>query len=127
MGRIVLRPLFVLVLLAAATGAAQAADPAPLRAQLDELRAELGRIQLAQAQDPNLRTAALEVRLSRLEELIRQLTGRIEEVEYAQRQTSARILIISYGKERLANPNETEEAFAMNRRAVTVVNVTPTN
>ena len=39
----------------------------------------------------------------------------------------ARILIISYGKERLANPNETEEAFAMNRRAVTVVNVTPTN
>ena len=91
MGRIVLRPLFVLVLLAAATGAAQAADPAPLRAQLDELRAEFGRIQLAQAQDPNLRTAALEVRLSRLEELIRQLTGRIEEVEYAQRQTSARI------------------------------------
>ena len=39
----------------------------------------------------------------------------------------ARILIISYGKERLANPNETEEAFAQNRRAVTVVNVTATN
>ena len=86
-----MRHLSALVLLAAAAGAAQAADPAPLRAQLDELRAEFGRIELAQAQDPNLRTAALEVRLSRLEELIRQLTGRIEEVEYAQRQTSARI------------------------------------
>ena len=39
----------------------------------------------------------------------------------------ARILIISYGKERLANPAETEEAYAQNRRAVTVVNVTATN
>ena len=39
----------------------------------------------------------------------------------------ARILIISYGKERLANPADTEEAFAQNRRAVTVVNVSVTN
>ena len=38
-----------------------------------------------------LRTAGLEIRIARLEELLRQLTGRIEEVEYAQRQTSARI------------------------------------
>jgi peptidoglycan-associated lipoprotein len=38
----------------------------------------------------------------------------------------ARILIISYGKERLANPADTEEAFAQNRRAVTVVNITAT-
>ena len=38
----------------------------------------------------------------------------------------ARILIISYGKERLANPADTEEAFAQNRRAVTVVYVTAT-
>ena len=36
----------------------------------------------------------------------------------------ARILIISYGKERLADPANTDEAYAMNRRAVTVVNVT---
>lgn len=36
----------------------------------------------------------------------------------------ARILIISYGKERLADPANTEEAFALNRRAVTVVNLT---
>ena len=36
----------------------------------------------------------------------------------------ARILTISYGKERLADPAETEEAYAHNRRAVTVVNVT---
>lgn len=36
----------------------------------------------------------------------------------------ARILIISYGKERLADPANTEEAFSLNRRAVTVVNLT---
>ena len=36
----------------------------------------------------------------------------------------ARILIISYGKERLADPANTDGAYAMNRRAVTVVNVT---
>ncbi len=36
----------------------------------------------------------------------------------------ARVLTISYGKERLADPAETEEAYALNRRAVTVVNVT---
>jgi tol-pal system protein YbgF len=86
-----MRRLLLLALLTLAPGPAAAADPATLRAQIGELRAELGQIRLAQAQDPNLRTAALEVRLSRLEELIRQLTGRIEEVEYAQRQTAARI------------------------------------
>jgi peptidoglycan-associated lipoprotein len=36
----------------------------------------------------------------------------------------ARVLTISYGKERLADPASTEEAHALNRRAVTVVNVT---
>lgn len=36
----------------------------------------------------------------------------------------ARILTISYGKERLADPGENEQAYALNRRAVTVVNVT---
>jgi tol-pal system protein YbgF len=85
-----MRRLLFLALLAFAPEPA-VADPAALRAQIGELRAELGQIRLAQAQDPNLRTAALEVRLSRLEELLRQLTGRIEEVEYAQRQTAARI------------------------------------
>ncbi len=39
----------------------------------------------------------------------------------------ARILIISYGKERIANPAETEQAYAENRRAITVVNVAATN
>lgn len=39
----------------------------------------------------------------------------------------ARILVISYGKERLANPADTEQAYGENRRAVTVVNVTATN
>lgn len=36
----------------------------------------------------------------------------------------ARVTTTSYGKERLADPAETEAAFALNRRAVTVVNVT---
>jgi peptidoglycan-associated lipoprotein len=36
----------------------------------------------------------------------------------------ARVLTISYGKERPADPANTDEAYALNRRAVTVVNVT---
>lgn len=81
----------LLALLALAALPAHATDPAALRGQIGRLQDELGQIHLAQSQDPTLRTAALEVRLSRLEELLRQLTGRIEEAEYAQRQTSARI------------------------------------
>ena len=81
----------LLVLLSLAAGTAQAAEPYSLRGDAARVGAELGQIRLAQAQDPSLRTAGLEVRLSRLEELLRQLTGRIEEVEYAQRQTAARI------------------------------------
>jgi tol-pal system protein YbgF len=80
-----------LALLAIAGGPALATEPASLRGEMGRLQAEIRQIQLAQAQDPTLRTAALEVRLSRLEEQLRQLTGRIEEVEYAQRQTAARI------------------------------------
>jgi tol-pal system protein YbgF len=71
-----------------------AADAGPLRTELGQLRSELAvlrSIQLVQAQDPNLRIAAMEVRLSRMEELLRQLTGRIEEVEFAQRQTTGRL------------------------------------
>ena len=81
----------ILAGLLACAGPALAADIAPLRAELGRLRSELGSIQLAQAQDPSLRIPALEVRLSRLEELMRQLTGRIEEVEFAQRQTNVRL------------------------------------
>lgn len=36
----------------------------------------------------------------------------------------ARVLTISYGEERPADPGHTESAYALNRRAVTVVNVT---
>ena len=81
----------ILAGLLAGAGPALAADIAPLRTELGRLRSELGSIQLAQAQDPSPRIAALEVRLSRLEELMRQLTGRIEEAEFAQRQTNARL------------------------------------
>jgi tol-pal system protein YbgF len=80
-----------LLLLAFTAGTAQAADLGALRRDAAQLGHELSQVRLTQAQDPTLRTAALEVRLSRLEELLRQLTGRIEEAEYAQRQTTARI------------------------------------
>ena len=73
---------------------AGAADPGSLRSDLGRLQAELAtlrQVELAQLQEPALRTAALEVRLSRLEEELRHLTGRIEEVEYAQRQAAARL------------------------------------
>ncbi len=86
-----LRRFLLLTMLAAGCAPAAAADPSALRAQMGELRAELGEIRLAQAQVPDPRSAALEVRLSRLEELMRQLTGRIEEVEHAQRLSAARI------------------------------------
>ena len=86
-----MRRALPLAVLALAAGPALAVDPASLRGQIGRLQDELGEIRLAQSQDPTLRTAALEVRLSQLEELLRQLTGRIEEVEYAQRQAAARI------------------------------------
>jgi tol-pal system protein YbgF len=81
----------LLLLLALTAGSAQAADLSTLRQDAARLGGEFRQLRLAQMQDSTLRTAALEVRLSRLEELLRQLTGRIEEVEYAQRQASARI------------------------------------
>jgi tol-pal system protein YbgF len=84
----------ILACLLICTDHAFAADAGPLRAELGQLRSELTAlrsIQLVQAQDPNLRIAAMEVRLSRLEELLRQLTGRIEEAEFAQRQATTRL------------------------------------
>ena len=68
-----------------------ALEPGGLRQEAEGIAAELRGIRLAQAQDPTLRTAALEIRIARIEEQLRQLTGRIEEAEYAQRQTAARI------------------------------------
>ncbi|HEX6012122.1 MAG TPA: tol-pal system protein YbgF [Geminicoccaceae bacterium] len=83
------------LLLVAGGSAAHAVDPGPLRAELHRLTAELaavrGGVELAQLQEPALRTAALEVRIARLEEELRRLTGRIEEVEYDQRQLAARM------------------------------------
>lgn len=84
------RALTVLGCLLAGT-VAHAADPASLRADAQRLTNEIGAIRLAQAQEPNLRVAAVEVRLSRLEEELRRLTGRIEEVEYRQSQLQTRM------------------------------------
>jgi tol-pal system protein YbgF len=89
------RAVALTLLLAAGGSAARAADPGSLRADLHRLTTELaavrGAVELAQLQEPALRTAALEVRIARLEEELRRLTGRIEEVEYDQRQLAARM------------------------------------
>jgi tol-pal system protein YbgF len=90
------RELALTLLLLAGGSAAQAADPSPLRADdLHRLTAELaairGDVELAQLQEPALRTAALEVRIARLEEELRRLTGRVEEVEYDRRQLAERV------------------------------------
>jgi tol-pal system protein YbgF len=79
-------------LLALAWGAADAAAPgvAPrpgsLRDQLDAVRP----LQLIQADDAG-RLARFEVRLARIEEELRQLTGRIEQLEFGQRTLEGRI------------------------------------
>ncbi|MFO1048505.1 MAG: tol-pal system protein YbgF [Geminicoccaceae bacterium] len=80
-----------LILLGFVAAPAWAAEPGSLRADAARIARELSGIRLAQAQDPALRAAGLEIRLARLEEQLRQLTGRIEEVEHAQAQTASRI------------------------------------
>lgn len=82
----------ILAVLGLAAFPAWAVEPsATLRDAAARAAAELRQIRLAQAQDPASRAAGLEIRMQRLEEQLRQLTGRIEEVEYAQRRTSDRI------------------------------------
>jgi tol-pal system protein YbgF len=83
----------ILAFLALASPAAVGADPGALRAEAGQLVGELGaaRRRLAQLQEPASRTAALEARLGRMEEDLRRLTGRIEELEYRQTQLSARL------------------------------------
>jgi tol-pal system protein YbgF len=61
-------------------------DLAGLRSKVGELH----RIQLAQATDPGDR-AHFEVRLGQLEEELRRLTGRVEQVEFGQRTLESRI------------------------------------
>ncbi|MGD9512214.1 MAG: tol-pal system protein YbgF [Geminicoccaceae bacterium] len=82
----------ILAVLSLAISPAWALEPAGnLRDAAARAAAELAQVRLAQAQDPALRAAGLEIRIQRLEEQLRQLTGRIEEVEHAQRRTSDRI------------------------------------
>ena len=63
-----------------ATVVGVAARPDGLRSQLDARRP----LQLVQADDAG-RLARFEVRLARIEEELRQLTGRIEQLEFGQR------------------------------------------
>jgi tol-pal system protein YbgF len=78
--------LFAMVAPAHADLSALSRDLAGLRSNVGELR----RIQLAQATDPGDR-AHFEVRLSQLEEELRRLTGRVEELEFGQRTLESRI------------------------------------
>lgn len=79
----------------AAEGArpAQASAPLSLRGELERLGRELetARIELAQAGDSPASVAALQARLIQLEEELRDLTGRLERVEFEQRQAAERI------------------------------------
>ncbi len=73
----------------------------PARADLPSMRGEVARlrteleaiqngVQLVQAADPG-RLARFEVRLGQLEEELRRLTGRIEQLEFGQSSTEARV------------------------------------
>jgi tol-pal system protein YbgF len=92
-----MRPLRYLIatgvgLLALASGSADA-TVAGVAARLDGLRSHLDAarpLQLIQADDAG-RLARFEVRLARIEEELRQLTGRIEQLEFGQRALEGRI------------------------------------
>lgn len=71
---------------AGAGAAGVAAKVEGLQRELDAMRP----IQLIQAEDPG-RLARFEVRLARIEEELRQLTGRVEQLEFGQRSLEARI------------------------------------
>jgi tol-pal system protein YbgF len=82
-------PLGVVALLLAMASPARA-ELTALRSDLAGLHAQVGdlrRIQLAQATDP----AHVQVRLGQLEEELRRLTGRIEQLEFGQRTLESRI------------------------------------
>jgi tol-pal system protein YbgF len=79
-------------LLALAWGSADA-TVAGVAARLDGLRSQLDAarpVQLIQAEDAG-RLARFEVRLARIEEELRQLTGRVEQLEFGQRALEGRI------------------------------------
>jgi tol-pal system protein YbgF len=80
------------LLLGLAAGQVDAAAP-QLAAGLDGVRSQLAAarpVQLVQADDPG-RLARFEVRLARIEEELRQLTGRIEQLEFGNRALAQRI------------------------------------
>jgi tol-pal system protein YbgF len=83
--------LLALSLLAAP---ALADTPAAVRAGLEALAGEAARlrgVELAQAQTDPSRLAALEIRLSRIEEELRRMTGRLESLEYGRDRAQDRL------------------------------------
>jgi tol-pal system protein YbgF len=82
-----------LALMVAAVASPVCADVSSLAAELGALQAELAalrRVQPTQATDP-ARLGQFEVRLGQLEEELRRLTGRIEQLEFGQRTLEDRI------------------------------------
>jgi tol-pal system protein YbgF len=82
-----------LALMVAAVASPVCADVSSLAAELGALQAELAalrRVQPTQATDPT-RLGQFEVRLGQLEEELRRLTGRIEQLEFGQRTLEDRI------------------------------------
>jgi len=76
------------------TAPAAAESPAALRAGLAALAgeaAQLRNVELVQAQADPSRLASLEVRLSRIEEELRRMTGRLENLEYGRDRAQDRI------------------------------------
>jgi tol-pal system protein YbgF len=83
-----------LLALSLLAGPAVADTPQALRAGLDALASEAAQlrgVELAQAQTDPSRLAALEIRLSRIEEELRRMTGRLESLEYGRDRAQDRL------------------------------------
>ena len=84
--------LFATAVAAAQPAMAQTGAPTPLRLESQQLERDLGAAQQAIGALPEGREAAFLLnRINAIEEQLRQLTGRIEEAEFRDRQTQARI------------------------------------
>jgi len=96
-GRRLKSSLLAGILLATAVAAvgpasAQTGAPTPLRLEAEQIERDLGPAQQAIGELPEGRQAALLLnRINAIEEQLRQLTGRVEEAEFRDRQTQARI------------------------------------
>ncbi len=84
--------LLIVISLLAPPAAAQTGAPTPLRLETEALERDLEAAQAASGGLPEGRAAAvLQNRITAIEEELRRLTGRVEEAEFREQQTRARI------------------------------------